>query len=154
MVTEYVLLKLCFYYQKLAKAFYRFSQSYCWNQNQKYNILETKVKMWNIRREILNHNLKGFVLRCWMGQSAEQSRDDFKDVRGEEDLSHQKNSEELLSWSIFGSVFLIYKIHAPQLTMVNLNLNLSSASSVSTLMPRPYFFYSTRPTIGLFYLFH
>ena len=31
---------------------------------------------------ILSYKLKGFVLRCWMGQSAEQSRDDFK-----EDLS-------------------------------------------------------------------
>ena len=33
--------------------------------------------------EFLNYKLKGFVLRCWMGQS----RDDFKDKRGEEDLS-------------------------------------------------------------------
>jgi len=59
-------------------------------------IVETKIKIQdpvkqslNVRyeREILSYNLKGFVLRCWLGQSAEQSRDDFKDVRGEEDLS-------------------------------------------------------------------
>ena len=31
-----------------------------------------------------------WILRCWMGQPAEQSRDDFKDVQGEEDLSRQK----------------------------------------------------------------
>ena len=40
------------------------------------------------RDNILTYKLKGFLLRCWMGQSVEQSRDDFKDVRGEEDLSH------------------------------------------------------------------
>ena len=42
-------------------------------------------------REILSYKLKGFVLRCWMGQSAEQSRDDFKGAPGEEDLSRQNS---------------------------------------------------------------
>ena len=40
-----------------------------------------------MKKEILSCKLKGFVLRCWMGQSAELSRDDFNNVRGEEDLS-------------------------------------------------------------------
>ena len=61
--------------------------------------VKTKIKIYdhvkqsyNVKneREILSYKLKGFVLRCWMGQSAEQSRDDFKDVHGEEDLSCPK----------------------------------------------------------------
>ena len=50
--------------------------------------IKTKLKWYE--REILIYKLKGFVLRCWMGQSAEQSRDDFKDVHGEEDFKPPK----------------------------------------------------------------
>ncbi len=37
-----------------------------------------------MKREILSYKLKGFVMKCWMGQSDDQPRDDFNDVWGEE----------------------------------------------------------------------
>ena len=40
-----------------------------------------------MKGKFLSYKLKDFILRCWMGESAEQSRDDLKNVRGEEDLS-------------------------------------------------------------------
>ena len=114
----------------------------------KSNILETTVKMSNMRREILNHNLKGFVLRCWMGQSAEQSRDVFKDVYGElsselkpfwKCLPYIQNTRSTVDYG--QSEFEMDRTLV--LTLVNRGKyrpTLSSASSVSTLMPRPYFF--------------
>ena len=46
----------------------------------KYKILKTKVKMLKMKKGsvILSYKLKSFVLRCWMGQSAKQSRDLFQ----------------------------------------------------------------------------